>query len=222
MSDLSLLVSCCASLCVFRIAYAVLIRCKVGDAMCVSRLVSSLHAGALIALGLQWVGSLADLAGWVHRARAVPIGYLLHDIHLCLTEPTLWSKTNLAHHTVFLPMVYYGAAAHPHHTAHSFFAEVTVFPLFLGQTMLRTGASARQPWLFKSNLAALLAVFLRFRVYTFTRFALDALVALGPSSPFTAMMGSFAMLNWYWFGVICIRVVWALQGRPAEQVAARR
>jgi hypothetical protein len=194
-------------------AYAVLIRRGVGDAMHVSRLVSGLHAGALIALGLQWIGGLADRAGWVHRARAVPIGYLLHDIHLCLTDPTMWSKTNLAHHAIFLPMVYYGAVAFPYHTAQSFFAEVSVFPLFLGQTMLKNGASVRSPWLFKANLAVLLILFMRFRVYTFTRFTLDALAGLGLSSPYTAMMGSFAALNWYWFLLICKRVVWAIQGR---------
>jgi len=207
MSSLVTPASIAVSAWAFRLAYsalrgmAALRRRGVDSPAFLSRYVSCLHAGALVALSLLWGGGFADPGWWIPLARAIPIGYLIHDAHLIWTEPTLWEVSAAAHHAVFALLVFFAPGAFPDHTAHAFLAELSVFPLNLGWAMIKTGADSRWPRLFMANSVVLLLAFLRFRVYTFTLITADA-VAL-KAWTLLPMVAGLAGLNWYWFVLLC-------------------
>ena len=207
-----------ASAWVFRLAYLALQRATLlrrhgmDSPAFLSRYVSCLHAGALVALGFLWEAGIAAPDWWTPLARAIPIGYLVHDAHLICTEPTLWEPSAMTHHVIFALLVYAAAGAYPDHTARAFLAELSVCPLNLGWAMIKTGAESRWPQVFIVNSAALLLTFLRFRVYTFTLFAFEAVAQ--KVWPLLPMLAGLAGLNWYWFGLLC-RKAYAVAQRTA-------
>jgi hypothetical protein len=186
----------------FRMAYYVLSELVTLDSPpFLSRFVSCLHAGVLVALGILWKTGLVSPNWWTPLAQAVPVGYLLHDIHLICTESTLWEVSTAAHHIAFLLLAFLAPTLFPDQTAHAFLAELSVFPLNMGWMMLKTGADTRWPRFFMVNSVILLLTFLRFRVYTFTMFTLDVM-ALDTWS-LLPMVACLAWLNWYWFVLLC-------------------
>ena len=166
----------------------------------VSRYVSCLHAGALVCLALMWEGGLAEIEWWGPLARAVPVGYLIHDAHLIWTEPSLWEASTMAHHGSFALLVFFAAGYFPDHTARAFLAELSVFPLNLGWVMIKTRTDTLWPKLFIANSVVLLLTFLVLRVYTFTAFTLEAVsLKIWVLLP---MIAGLAGLNWYWFALL--------------------
>jgi hypothetical protein len=191
----------------FRTAYLTLdaaaARWRVADyaPALLSRYVSCLHAGALVALGLLWRNGMADRLWWIPAARAVPIGYLIHDTHLIWTEPDIWELSTFVHHVSFALLVFFAPAAFPDLTARAFLAEISVFPLNLGWVMLKTGASLRWPRVFAINSMLLLLTFLRFRVYAFTVITFEVMrLNVWPLVP---LIAGLTGLNWYWFALLC-------------------
>ena len=193
--------ACAASACAYRLAYQALRLVGPRDVARTSREAGCLQAAALVALGVLW-GRGMDRGVWVLAARAASVGFLLHDTHLICTHPALWDLSYLCHHGLVIPLVLYGSAFYPAETALSFYAETTVAPLYLGRLMVAGGWEARRPWLFRLNAALLLVLYLRFRVYGLTAIAWglrgDPVVA--------PMLFAFALLNYYWFFFLCMRV----------------
>jgi hypothetical protein len=201
----------------FRLAYAGTVsfcyprvRTPGGAPALCCRLVSCLHAGALVALGLAQCAA-PPCQWWPLLARAVPVGYLVHDFHLIWTEPSIWGRPIAVHHVVFALLVSFAAESFPDHTARAFLAETSVFFLNAGWVMIRTGWRERAPRLFAANVAVLFLTFLRFRVYTFTSLALESIAlekwALLP------LVAGIAGLNWYWFALMCRAVYRAGEAR---------
>ena len=181
----------------------------------ISRYVSCFHASALVILGMLWGAGFVEPGWWSALAYAIPIGYLSYDAHLICTEPTLWEASALAHHCIFALLITLAIGSYPDYTARAFLAELSVLPLNLGWIMFKTGAHIRWPQIFMVNSIVLLLTFLRFRVYTFTLFTIEA--AFQGVWFLLPILASFAGLNWYWFILMCQKAYTLSGGRQANQ-----
>jgi hypothetical protein len=189
----------------FRLVYHLSARLRLGPPTppFLSRYAGCAHALALVALGA--LRDRADPAGWLLVARALPLGYLLHDAHLLLAEASLRDWPMVAHHLVFACLVWLVPEKYPEMSASAFLAEITTPLVYAGWAMIKTGADRRHPLVFGGVSAALLATFLRFRVLAFAGFLSEA---AGRSEwLICAPLVVLVVLNWYWFGLL-LRKAW--------------
>lgn len=167
-----------------------------------SRYVSCIHAVTLVTLGILWENGYSESYWWTILARAVPVGYLLHDSHIICREHTLWSFIDLIHHMLFLFLILYAVELYPYHTSKAFLAESSVPFINIGWYMLKTKMNNSYPRIFIINALITLITFLIFRVCIFTVFTYDAINL--KAWLVLPMVFGMTVLNWYWF-ILLIR-----------------
>jgi hypothetical protein len=173
-----------------------------GAALRQAQYIECVYAAVLVTIGWTWKGTIFPLhPAWILFARAVPLGYLVHDLYLVYSTPGLRHVLSIIHRVLFSALAVSAIPEYPEQASRAYLTEITIPILVVHQIALESGMREIKPRLFTLYHIATLASFAWLRMRVLVALLDEAIILrAGPHIVFLLM--GIAIINVFWVYLI--------------------